>query len=719
MNWIRNFEHTERAILGAALAALLVFSYLLYDDSLLFGQAETSHLQEVGSITRIDNDVRRKNQTNFTWLPASNSQVVFQNDSIFTGDRSQAVITLADGTNLTIEPNSLITINLNDGQMSLDLKYGQLESDLAQSQLILLSNGQEYKLSNPQPQKSKVQLTKNYSGHVDVKVASGKAQIQSQQDLQPKVVTPEAPATLLKTGQTTESAKTEITLSAPRDTELTSLSPVAFSWEVTQGKVSQTQIQISKDAEFEFTLKTLRAAQSPHNFAEGLPAGSYFWRLSGLSENGSTVVSSASRFSVTDLGTPQLVQPAHLATLEETIEVLGPEDNLKFAPSVEWVAPEKLTDFTLQLSRTSDFARIDYQTQTKQKNWALPPLPSGTYYLRIQGHTVDQKTSSWSEATEFKLLLHAKKPEHPPAPVLVKNSIAVPKISAREPAAVATPLIAWKKVPEAKQYMVQIARDKNFKELLAKQALKQTEYSWSEFQPGQYYFRVFAQSPQNLSSPPSETGVLIIDKGELSLLPVSPKKSVGPSPTQQEFDLNWNSLPYAKSYLLEVARDDEFTNPVRTVIQANSYKLKTSEPGELKVRVVGLDNANNEVSEFSLPQSVIYSHRSPLNPPSLLEPFNNASIFLQSAAEPFIWLEWKKVPEAKMYIIEISKSPDFGKPLLKTQLSTNRFLIKDKLPLGKVYWRVKAVASDNNEESQWTPAREFTLFHQKNETFVE
>lgn len=102
-----------------------------------------------------------------------------------------------------------------------------------------------------------------------------------------------------------------------------------------------------------------------------------------------------------------------------------------------------------------------------------------------------------------------------------------------------------------------------------------------------------------------------------------------------------------------------------------------------------------------------------------MEPFNNASIFLQTEQEPFIWLEWKKVNGAVSYTLEISDKEDFSKTLISTNLDKNRFLIKKRVPLGKLYWRVRAEKKDATEISDWAEKREFTIYHQKNETFVK
>jgi D-alanine-D-alanine ligase-like ATP-grasp enzyme len=102
-----------------------------------------------------------------------------------------------------------------------------------------------------------------------------------------------------------------------------------------------------------------------------------------------------------------------------------------------------------------------------------------------------------------------------------------------------------------------------------------------------------------------------------------------------------------------------------------------------------------------------------------MEPFDKASIFLQTAMEPFIWLEWKKVEGASAYMIEVSDKEDFSHILMSKAQAQNRFLIKDKVPLGKIFWRVRAESKESTSLSDWTTPREFIIYHQKNETFAK
>lgn len=107
----------------------------------------------------LPNDVRC---TKLLRFPA-NTKDVYQADSIFTGDRSEAFI-IKTACDSCVRANSLISLNMKNGQMNLDLKYGDLEAEISkESALVVKSGTEEFKLENDSskagaPAKSKSNL---------------------------------------------------------------------------------------------------------------------------------------------------------------------------------------------------------------------------------------------------------------------------------------------------------------------------------------------------------------------------------------------------------------------------------------------------------------------------------------------------------------------------------------------------------------------------------
>ena len=137
------------------------------------------------------------------------------------------------------------------------------------------------------------------------------------------------------------------------------------------------------------------------------------------------------------------------------------------------------------------------------------------------------------------------------------------------------------------------------------------------------------------------------------------------------------------------------------------------------------DSSNTEV--------VTYDYRPYLNTPELSEPFNQSALFMQSTKQPLLWLEWKAVPDAFAYDLELARDEKFEQQISVVRVPSHRFLLRSQLPIGKVFWRVRAVSSvDGNhnkkgraissveeQKSNWAKPFEFVVSSQKNEVFGE
>lgn len=78
------------------------------------------------------------------------------------------------------------------------------------------------------------------------------------------------------------------------------------------------------------------------------------------------------------------------------------------------------------------------------------------------------------------------------------------------------------------------------------------------------------------------------------------------------------------------------------------------------------------------------------------------TVFLQKEIEPFIWLNWDSTTDKKDFELEIAFDKGFKKIHTRQKLSESKFLIKTKLPLGKVYWRVRQIDADPGRISDST-----------------
>ncbi|MGZ3784371.1 MAG: FecR domain-containing protein [Bdellovibrio sp.] len=717
---------TEKIILACAMTVLMVFSYFLYDDSFLFQKPNNNKLELIGNVSLSQNDVRRKNLDTFSWLPASEKDKVFQNDSIFTGDRSEALIRLQDGTQIKIQPNSLITLNLKNGQMNLNLRYGNLVSEIAQNSSLTITSGtEEFKLENKSDshEKSKIQFKKNHSARTDLKLLSGNVKYINKKKNSLEELKKNEEVAVSKSGNVKKIEKPVLTLSTENNFNSLRTTPeesIPFNWKGS-ADVSRYELEISDKEDFSSITLTKSTSENQLLINDPLKAGSYFWRLKAYDKDGELATTSSIRnFKVANLEGPQIVSPIKEAQLNFELKVKNNED-LVLPTEIKWTSTPELKNFTWQISQQSDFATLLQEGQTKNLSAIIPKLASGTYWVRVQGQTETQKKSPWSEMVSFKLNLVARKEVPPPPPILISKNIEfkIPSdMQDRNPSSIEAPQLAWKPVLAVKKYQLQISKDSQFSEP-EKYDVTQNQLAWSKYHPGKYFYRVYAQGLNGLVSAPSETGILNVSAGSLVLSPFKSIDITASKPSPKDIAVTWTPVPFAKHYLVQMDQNKNFSQPAEFEFTTHNGSLTLPNPGRYAVRVRAFDETKTPITEFSNTEEVLFTFKTPLGIPLLSEPFNKASIFLQSEMEPFIWLEWKAVERATSYNLEISDKPDFSRLLISKSVTTNRYLIKDKIPLGKIYWRIQAIAKKSAEISQWTDGREFTLHHQKKESFVK
>lgn len=717
------FGQTERTIFIIALLMLVTFSYFLYDDSLLFSRNNNNQMTLIGDVGLSQNDVRRKNLDTFSWLPAQKTDQIFENDSIYTGERSEAIINLAGGGQIRVQPNSLITLNMKSGQMTLDLRYGNLVGDLgAGKSLTIKSGSEEFKLESQNTGRSTIQLKKAHSGNVNLKLIAGGVKYTNPKKSASLNLNQETPVAVTTKGEVKPIEKPLLFLESSDNVHWTRVNPddpLPFKWK-SKGTVSSFELELAPDKDFTSIVAVQKTPQSQMDLRDPLADGPYFWRVKALDKDGYvSAISAPRKLSVTNLGAPHITSPIEAAQMNLEVPV-SLSQTPKSSAQIQWRAPDLLKTFAWQLALDASFSTLVYEGQTSSNIASSPALSTGTYWVRVRGLTADMKSSVWSAPVSFGLNVVAKAIEKPAAPILVTKQVQFksPSPKDRKPASPTSPKLAWKPVTNSNGYKVEIARDPSFKQV--KQLyVARTHVLWSEYRPGKFYYRVFAKGEKGILSDASEIGTIEIPMSGLVLNPIRNVSSVGSEQGPKKAPVSWNQIPEAKSYLVQVDTKQDFSSAQKIEIANNQGNIVLPGPGRYNVRVQARDEENNPLSDFSNIQQILYSNRPPLMPPKLIEPFNNASIFLQTASEPFIWLEWNKVPGASAYRVEVSNRADFSELILSKIVSSNRYLVKDRMPLGKLYWRVRAETKEDLEISEWAQRSEFTLYHQKNEIFVK
>ncbi len=713
----------DKIFLSLAILVIAIFSYLLYDDSLFFKDKSESTQQQIGSISLTKNDVRLKNASAFAWKTAGKAFDVHQKDSIFTGERSEVSILLNDGSVINLKENSLVTLNFQNGEMTLDLKYGDFIGQLSpEGKLKVTAGKEEYNLKGEKSatnEKTILQLNKSRSGQLDVKLQQGAAAIKSKN--QTKVLQKDQSVSLAEKLEEVPRPSIKLLVAdKSRFKQIKEGDELPFTWSASQ-KVPQFKIEIARDTFFKEIVWNGRTTLEKTGVPLRSGEGEFFWRVKALSVSGQELNTSATNtFSVARLEAPVLLEPAKGQSLQFEMNVDTLPENLKSSFLIKWQETKDSKNYHYQIARDIQFRDILANTVVENLEAVSPSLPTGEYFIRVRGEKNAEAFSAWSDTHPVNLIVGLE--QRPMAPRLVTNKIIFNPATAekRSPSSEAIPTIIWEKPDGIAQFKVQVARTKDFQNAKVYSS-NSNQFDLKNYAPGLSYFRVFSMSPRGLASLPGEVGSISVSFLDPKINPlqdliVNGTDKTLPAPSK-EMLVAWTPVPGAQKYLLELDQDARFSNSKKLEVSTASVPVILEKPGTFHVRVVALNQAGKTISRYSPPEKFQYIYRVPLALPSLMEPFDKTTVFMQQETEVFIWLEWKSVKDVKVYQLDISASPSFDSTLITIQTTEPRFLVKNKLPSGKLYWRVRAISENPDMNSDWTSAREFSLLIKKNEAF--
>ncbi|MFP4681214.1 MAG: hypothetical protein ACLFQB_12120 [Chitinispirillaceae bacterium] len=262
-----------------------------------------------------------------------------------------------------------------------------------------------------------------------------------------------------------------------------------------------------------------------------------------------------------------------------------------------------------------------------------------------------------------------------------------------------TPSLLWEAAGGAEHYIVEIAEDVSFSDVLFSQDVESESCVPQDLQDGvTYYWRV-----QSVNSLGSDTS--IIQSFETPSIPdsvflVSPANEA--SDVSRPVQLLWHTAADVSEYELEVSTDENFSsgtvgvNPTDTTYELPGSILEYNTTYYWRVRGVN-SNTNG-------PWSDTYSFTTQIAPPSvpvLVAPADGAENIGMSAS-----LVWESVEGARSYKVQVSTSTDADDVFLDTSGITDDTLIIENSENNTEYlWRVGAV--NGSGESEWSDFSSF------------
>ena len=153
------------------------------------------------------------------------------------------------------------------------------------------------------------------------------------------------------------------------DTEYLAGKAIKFKWANSEG-ATHYRWRLAKDRQFRSEVAQQDLTTSEQQITEGLPAGTYYWKVAAGNHNGFGRYTKPVRFDV------RLPEPPVIGEMES--EITSDESLL-----VTWGAVELATTYHWQLSSDKEFQSIIEQGKTSNTQVMLEQLPEQAVYIRV------------------------------------------------------------------------------------------------------------------------------------------------------------------------------------------------------------------------------------------------------------------------------------------------------------------------------------------------
>lgn len=274
------------------------------------------------------------------------------------------------------------------------------------------------------------------------------------------------------------------------------------------------------------------------------------------------------------------------------------------------------------------------------------------------------------------------------------------------------PQIKWSRVADASKYQLETSFERSFKKptIIDTQELSHT---LSENPSRKVYFRTRALSENNEPGLYSNIGAIepifpkikLENKDQNFLYQAKNSKDNG---GPKKFDIAWSPVPGSQQYEVEVSRTTDFDKVAKIITREPASVLNIPSTGKYHWRVSALSSQGKIISQSEDFGTVDYAKVFDLKQPEIPDRYKDASFFFQKTAARFIWISWNPVKvSGPVYKIQLSKTADFNTILKSYDNAKTTMLIRDQIPEGAYFWRVRAEVG--GQVSDWSETAQFKI----------
>ncbi len=269
-------------------------------------------------------------------------------------------------------------------------------------------------------------------------------------------------------------------------------------------------------------------------------------------------------------------------------------------------------------------------------------------------------------------------------------------------------VLKWQHADYAKEYIIEYSSKSDFTDKVESKSTR-NESIVQSIQSGKIYYRLKSVSENNSASSYSQVGEVNIRYPSIKLK--EPKlnydyfaRNSKDQGKEKEFKIDWNEVPNAKKYVVQVTDKSNVQTPKKIVSRKPASLIKVPTSGRYNYKVTAYDSQNRKISSTTNAGEIVYNRIFDLMTPYIENSVENMSYYFQNGLGRFIWLKWNTEQSANRYKVEIAKDKEFTQ-VYKAYLTKNKkMLLKDNFPQGQYFWRVRSEVNEDkkNQVSDWS-----------------
>ena len=671
---MKSFNKKEFLFLFTITLCLCASSVMLYHELFLSGKNRTG--EQVGTITYKNKFAEQKPGGTTLWTALSQNAPVFNKDTIRTGEGSTAIIYLNNKTEMTLNEESMVFIDVQKNEPSITLTSGNIALDG-------INNQQTIHLNTP-------------SGQISVK--GGSLKIQDSEagfNIQLLDGTTELTSgssgetiTLGKNGnydiETNTSTLPDFSLSHPQDgavfVSVSADAEISFSWEDNRSDLTtdpQGQaLLIAGDSAFKKIVHTLAGAQTGIRLP--LAGGFYYWKIAGSPEIRTFTILQGKR-------------PKPLSPVDKIfIHVESPLTIPFFWTRVEEADLYRVEVYMKGASPTPLYSRI-----SGQNNLSFDFLATGEYFWKVFALFGPDQIEFPSTENSFSIIDGSLAPPEinettlQETPTVSAHSIGEGKIIA-----------SWKPVANAKRYNVAVSTDPAGKSIVLLSETSLNSFHLKTVLPeGNYYVAAQSLSGEIRSSFSAPLKIEVVPLS--NIFPLEPAEGETIPASKNPVRFSWDDANGGSRYRLQVSTSRDFQTLVvdaATKKSATTTVLPEGSVGLMYWKAVLLDSNGLTVAETKISTLIIDQA---IPPPVPISPIRGEQLDVNTLDK--LVFKWVDREEPYTYTIRFFRMSGGIKTLINQwETEDSSLLLSDisNLSLDTFAWEITAVSKTEEDVRQ-------------------